>query len=40
MKNSEQINVQELNAMELEEIQGGVWWLIPLVIVPIIIKNC
>ncbi|WP_262891769.1 hypothetical protein [Dyadobacter sediminis] len=40
MENSENLAAQELNATELKEIQGGIWWLIPLLIAPIIIKNC
>ncbi|WP_262711987.1 hypothetical protein [Dyadobacter flavalbus] len=40
MKNPEQPDAQELNWDELKEIQGGIWWLVPLLIASVIIKNC
>ncbi|WP_439581757.1 hypothetical protein [Dyadobacter bucti] len=40
MKNFEQLNMTELNAVELKDLQGGFFWVLPLVIVPLIIKGC
>lgn len=40
MKNFEQLNMTELNAAELKDLQGGLFWILPLVIVPLIIKGC
>jgi hypothetical protein len=40
MKNLKELDVKELNSVEIKEIQGGIWWLLPLLIAPIIIKNC
>jgi hypothetical protein len=40
MKNFEQLNMEELNAAELKDLQGGALWLLPLIIVPFVLKNC